>query len=72
RKLQKRLNTLINQLLPFLQADHQHRYFQGVNGAKQVTNADLNLIIGIIKFIFLLRDLDLRVNFPQMFEFPNC
>ncbi|XP_075144843.1 TLE family member transcriptional corepressor groucho isoform X4 [Haematobia irritans] len=45
-EIAKRLNTLINQLLPFLQADHQQQVLQAVERAKQVTMQDLNLIIG--------------------------
>ncbi|XP_017052587.1 protein groucho isoform X4 [Drosophila ficusphila] len=46
-EIAKRLNTLINQLLPFLQADHQQQVLQAVERAKQVTMQELNLIIGI-------------------------
>ncbi|KAL9871384.1 protein groucho isoform X2 [Glossina fuscipes] len=42
----KRLNTLINQLVPFLQPDHQQQVVQAVDRAKQVTVQDLNVIIG--------------------------
>ncbi|XP_070063662.1 protein groucho isoform X6 [Drosophila virilis] len=45
-EIAKRLNTLINQLLPFLQADHQQQVLQAVERAKQVTMQELNLIIG--------------------------
>ncbi|XP_026844265.1 protein groucho isoform X3 [Drosophila persimilis] len=47
-EIAKRLNTLINQLLPFLQADHQQQVLQAVERAKQVTMQELNLIIGQI------------------------
>lgn len=43
----KRLNTLINQLVPFLQPDHQQQVVQAVDRAKQVTVQDLNVIIGV-------------------------
>jgi len=46
-EIAKRLNTLINQLLPFLQADHQQQVLQAVERAKQVTMQELNLIIGV-------------------------
>ncbi|XP_018800925.1 PREDICTED: protein groucho isoform X6 [Bactrocera latifrons] len=45
-EIAKRLNTLINQLLPFLQADHQQQVLNAVERAKQVTMQELNLIIG--------------------------
>lgn len=45
-EIAKRLNTLINQLIPFLQADHQQQVLQAVERAKQVTMQELNLIIG--------------------------
>ncbi|XP_012156971.1 protein groucho isoform X3 [Ceratitis capitata] len=47
-EIAKRLNTLINQLLPFLQADHQQQVLNAVERAKQVTMQELNLIIGQI------------------------
>lgn len=46
-EIAKRLNTLINQLLPFLQADHQQQVLNAVERAKQVTMQELNLIIGV-------------------------
>ncbi|XP_053967815.1 protein groucho isoform X1 [Anastrepha obliqua] len=45
-EIAKRLNTLINQLIPFLQADHQQQVLNAVERAKQVTMQELNLIIG--------------------------
>lgn len=45
-EIAKRLNTLISQLLPFLQTDHQQQVLQAVERAKQVTMPELNLIIG--------------------------
>ncbi|XP_053967886.1 protein groucho isoform X2 [Anastrepha obliqua] len=47
-EIAKRLNTLINQLIPFLQADHQQQVLNAVERAKQVTMQELNLIIGQI------------------------
>ncbi|XP_037923023.1 protein groucho isoform X1 [Hermetia illucens] len=45
-EIAKRLNALINQLLPFLAAEHQQQVLQAVDRAKQVTMQELNAIIG--------------------------
>uniref|UniRef100_A0A1L8DXQ3 Putative transducin-like enhancer of split protein n=1 Tax=Nyssomyia neivai TaxID=330878 RepID=A0A1L8DXQ3_9DIPT len=42
----KRLNALINQLLPFLAQEHQQQVIQAVERAKQITVPELNAIIG--------------------------
>lgn len=46
-EIAKRLNALINQLLPFLAAEHQQQVLQAVDRAKQVTMQELNAIIGV-------------------------
>lgn len=43
----KRLNALINQLLPFLAQEHQQQVIQAVERAKQITVPELNAIIGV-------------------------
>lgn len=43
----KRLNALINQLLPFLAQEHQQQVLQAVERAKQITVPELNAIIGV-------------------------
>lgn len=43
----KRLNALINQLLPFLAQEHQQQVHQAVERAKQITVNELNAIIGV-------------------------
>lgn len=46
-EIAKRLNALINQLLPCLQVEHQQQVMQAVDRAKQVTMPELNAIIGV-------------------------
>lgn len=45
-EIAKRLNTICNQLLPFLSAEHQQQVLQTIDRAKQVTMSELNAIIG--------------------------
>ncbi|KAL5274249.1 hypothetical protein ACFFRR_000793 [Megaselia abdita] len=45
-EIAKRLNALINQLLPYLTPEHQQQVLQTVERAKQVTMPELNVIIG--------------------------
>lgn len=46
-EIAKRLNALINQLLPCLQPEHQQQVLTAVDRAKQVTMPELNAIIGV-------------------------
>jgi len=45
-EIAKRLNTICNQLLPFLSQEHQQQVLQTIDRAKQVTMSELNAIIG--------------------------
>ncbi|XP_053211929.1 transducin-like enhancer protein 3-A [Panonychus citri] len=45
-EIAKRLNALIGQILPYLNAEHQQQVAQAVERAKQVTMSELNAIIG--------------------------
>lgn len=45
-EIAKRLNTICNQLLPFLSQEHQQQVIQTIDRAKQVTMSELNAIIG--------------------------
>jgi len=45
-EIAKRLNTICNQLLPFLSTEHQQQVLQTIDRAKQVTMPELNAIIG--------------------------
>jgi len=45
-EIAKRLNTICNQLLPYLSQDQQQQVLQTIDRAKQVTMSELNAIIG--------------------------
>uniref|UniRef100_T1KQR5 Groucho/TLE N-terminal Q-rich domain-containing protein n=1 Tax=Tetranychus urticae TaxID=32264 RepID=T1KQR5_TETUR len=45
-EIAKRLNAIIGQILPFLNAEHQQQVAQAADRAKQVTMPELNAIIG--------------------------
>jgi len=45
-EIAKRLNTICQQLLPFLSSEHQQQVLQTIDRAKQVTMSELNAIIG--------------------------
>lgn len=52
-EISKRLSALINQLVPFLSAEHQQQVLTAVERAKQITMSELNAVIGVSIFIFI-------------------
>lgn len=46
-EISKRLSALINQLVPFLSAEHQQQVLTAVERAKQITMSELNAVIGV-------------------------
>lgn len=46
-EISKRLNAIIAQIVPFLQAEHQQQVATAVERAKQISMTELNTVIGV-------------------------